>query len=64
MWASCADFKCHEFDDTAANDFVTADLSYINFCHSVFDVWFDMVYQLAADMEGVGLCLPILMMPV
>lgn len=53
-WVRGADLKFPEFDETAADDFVIADLRDQNLCRELVDQRFDEVYQLAADMGGAG----------
>jgi nucleoside-diphosphate-sugar epimerase len=53
-WVRGADIKHTEYDETAADDFVIADLSTEVGMNQAFDRDFDRVYQLAADMGGAG----------
>jgi nucleoside-diphosphate-sugar epimerase len=48
------DVKMPEFGSTAAHEFVLADLRDRNECARALDGGFDEVYQLAADMGGMG----------
>ena len=54
FWVRGVDVKFPEYGDTAADDFVIADLRDPVNCRSVVDRRFDEVYQLAADMGGAG----------
>lgn len=54
FWVRGVDLKWPEFSATAAHDFCIADLRDPAMCRDVFDVKFDHVYQLAADMGGAG----------
>ena len=53
-WVRGADWKEYEFGKTAADDFITGDLSDQEVVKKVFDRPFDEVYQFAADMGGAG----------
>ncbi len=56
-WVRGADIKAHEFAPTAADEFLLLDLSQEENCQralSLQDGRFDEVYQLAADMGGMG----------
>jgi GDP-D-mannose 3',5'-epimerase len=55
-WVRGADFKGHEYRETGADEFVVADLRDRDDCGRVVEVdgGFDEVYQLAADMGGMG----------
>ena len=53
-WVRGVDLKYPEFSNTEADDFVIADLRYLNNVDTVFNPGFDEVYQLAADMGGAG----------
>ena len=53
-WVRGADIKEPEFAPTAAHDFVVADLRDRDECGRALDGGFDEVYQLAADMGGMG----------
>lgn len=48
------DIKSHEFEKTAADDFIVGDLRDAKVWDKVLDQPFDEVYQLAADMGGAG----------
>jgi nucleoside-diphosphate-sugar epimerase len=54
FWVRGVDLKWPEFSSTAADDFVIGDLRDQKVCDEVFDVRFQHVYQLAADMGGAG----------
>ena len=53
-WVRSVDLKFPEFSETAADDFVEADLRNQQVVSDVIDYRFDEVYQLAADMGGAG----------
>ncbi|MHA1410855.1 MAG: NAD-dependent epimerase/dehydratase family protein, partial [Candidatus Odinarchaeia archaeon] len=53
-WVRGVDLKYPEFSETQADDFVIGDLQDPQICRSVVDMKFDEVYQLAADMGGMG----------
>ncbi len=53
-WVRAADLKHPEFSPTAADEFVIGDLRDQALVHSVVDIAFDEIYQLAADMGGAG----------
>lgn len=53
-WVRSADIKEPEFAPSAAHDFVVADLRDRDECGRVLEGGFDEVYQLAADMGGMG----------
>jgi GDP-D-mannose 3',5'-epimerase len=53
-WVRGADVHEPEFAPSAAHDFVVADLRDRNDCARALDGGFDEVYQLAADMGGMG----------
>lgn len=53
-WVRGADLKRPEFGETAADEFIVADLRDPSRCERVYDEHFDEVYQLAADMGGAG----------
>lgn len=53
-WVRGVDLKYSEFSPVAADDFVIADLRERESWQKLFDVHFDEVYQLAADMGGAG----------
>ncbi len=52
-WVRGVDLKPPEFEDTAADEFVVADLRDFESCRQAAD-GMDDVYQLAADMGGIG----------
>jgi GDP-D-mannose 3', 5'-epimerase len=54
FWVRGVDLKRPEFAPTAAHDFRIGDLRDPNLCREVFDIAFEHVYQLAADMGGAG----------
>src|SRR5512135_2565384 len=56
-WVRGADIKQHEYSPTEADDFLLADLRQEDDCARALDLkedCFDEVYQLAADMGGMG----------
>ena len=53
-WTRGVDLKYPEFSETAANDFIIGDLRDPEICRYATDLYFDEVYQLAADMGGAG----------
>lgn len=53
-WIRGVDLKYPEFSNTVADEFIIGDLRDQNVCNNVFDMSFDEVYQLAADMGGAG----------
>ena len=53
-WVRGVDLKFPEFSETAADDFVIADLREPDNCRQIVDRRFEEVYQLAADMGGAG----------
>src|SRR5215475_4031142 len=53
-WVRGVDLKQPEFNTTAADDFVIADLRLVSSWGSILDTQFDEAYQLAADMGGAG----------
>lgn len=54
-WVRGVDLKYPEFSETEADDFVIGDLRHQTVCKNITeDVQFDEVYQLAADMGGMG----------
>jgi GDP-D-mannose 3',5'-epimerase len=54
FWVRGVDLKYPEFRDTAADDFVIADLRDPQVCRYVVDRPFEETYQFAADMGGAG----------
>jgi nucleoside-diphosphate-sugar epimerase len=49
------DIKQHEYQNTAADEFITGDLREQSFCRQITsNIRFDELYQLAADMGGAG----------
>ena len=54
FWVRAVDLKKPEFQTTAADDFIVADLRDSNVWPLILDRGFDEVYQLAADMGGAG----------
>jgi nucleoside-diphosphate-sugar epimerase len=48
------DLKYPEFSKSPADDFIIGDLRLQTVCDKAFDIQFDEVYQLAADMGGAG----------
>ena len=53
-WVRAVDLKYPEFSATEAHDFVIGDLRDKNFCLSIVDQKFDIIFQFAADMGGAG----------
>ena len=53
-WVRGADLKVPEFGPTAADDFRLLDLRDSDACEAAVSGGFDVVYQLAADMGGMG----------
>ncbi|MCL4200359.1 NAD-dependent epimerase/dehydratase family protein [Patescibacteria group bacterium] len=53
-WVRGVDIKQHEYSKSQADEFVVGDLRDQRFCEKVFNLPFDEVYQLAADMGGAG----------
>ena len=53
-WVRVVDLKYPEFSKSPADDFIIGDLRLQQICDKAFDVHFDEVYQLAADMGGAG----------
>jgi len=53
-WVRGVDLKYNPYAETAADDFVIADLRDPHLCRSIVDRRFDEIYQLAADMGGAG----------
>jgi nucleoside-diphosphate-sugar epimerase len=53
-WVRGIDLKLPEFSDTAADDFIVADLRHAASWENALDTQFDEAYQLAADMGGAG----------
>jgi len=54
FWIRGVDLKFPEYSETAADDFIIADLRDVSVCRGAVDRRFDEVYQLAADMGGAG----------
>jgi len=54
FWVRGVDLKYPDFSETAADDFLIADLRDPQNCRMAVDRFFDEVYQLAADMGGAG----------
>src|SRR5256886_13514510 len=57
LWVRGVDLKPPEFGPTAADDFQLLDLREEDACHRALSLesgGFDVVYQLAADMGGMG----------
>ena len=52
-WVRAVDVKYPEFEESAADDFQIADLRHFESCLQATD-GMDDVYQLAADMGGIG----------
>jgi GDP-D-mannose 3', 5'-epimerase len=53
-WVRGADIKMHEFSQSAADDFIKADLRDSRLVNDIIDQPFNEIYQLAADMGGAG----------
>src|SRR3989344_5393561 len=53
-WVRGVDIKRHEYSKSQADEFMLGDLRDQKFCQKVFNLPFDEVYQLAADMGGAG----------
>lgn len=53
-WVRGVDLKYPEFSNSAADDFQVIDLRDQNSCANIFDIQYDAVFQLAADMGGAG----------
>jgi nucleoside-diphosphate-sugar epimerase len=53
-WVRVVDLKYPEFSKSPADDFIIGDLRSQLVCNKAFDIRFDEVYQLAADMGGAG----------
>jgi nucleoside-diphosphate-sugar epimerase len=54
FWIRGVDLKPPEFADSAADEFMIADLRDPVLCRGAFDRAFDEIYQFAADMGGAG----------
>jgi nucleoside-diphosphate-sugar epimerase len=54
FWVRAVDLKRPEFAESAADEFIVADLRDPGLCRAVFDIRFDEIYQFAADMGGAG----------
>jgi len=54
FWVRGVDLKLPIYGDTAADDFLVADLRDPAMCADVVDQKFDEIYQFAADMGGAG----------
>jgi nucleoside-diphosphate-sugar epimerase len=54
FWVRGVDLKYPEYSETAADDFIIADLRDQQSCRDILDMPFAEVYQLAADMGGAG----------
>lgn len=54
FWVRVVDLKLPEFWESAADDFIVADLRDIGNVRESIDCKFDEIYQLAADMGGAG----------
>lgn len=54
FWVRGVDLKYPEFSETAADEFIIGDLRDQLLCKKVLNMFFDVVYQLAADMGGAG----------
>lgn len=54
FWVRGVDQKKPRYEETDCQDFMVGDLTDPVFCAAAFDIQFDEVYQLAADMGGAG----------
>lgn len=54
FWVRGVDQKKPRFEETDCQDFLVGDLTDPTVCSEAFDIYFDEVYQLAADMGGAG----------
>lgn len=54
FWIRAVDLKFPEFGQTAADEFIVADLRDPAQCRAAFNRPFDEIYQFAADMGGAG----------
>ena len=54
FWVRAVDVKYPDFDKTYADDFVLGDITDIKTCEKSLNINFDEIYQLAADMGGMG----------
>ncbi len=54
LWVRGVDLKFPRYSSTDADDFAVGDLCDPSFVSTIFDMHFDEVYQLAADMGGAG----------
>jgi GDP-D-mannose 3', 5'-epimerase len=54
FWVRGVDIKEHEFSPSSADEFLRLDLREEENCQKALDGQFDEVYQLAADMGGMG----------
>ncbi len=54
FWVRGVDQKKPRFEETDCQDFLLGDLTDPIVCAEAFDIYFDEVYQLAADMGGAG----------
>ncbi len=54
LWVRGIDLKFPRYSSTDADDFAIGDLRHPSFVSAIFDMHFDEVYQLAADMGGAG----------
>lgn len=54
FWVKGVDLKRPEFSPTLADEFIIGDLRDQEFVKKIFDLSYDEVYQLAADMGGAG----------
>jgi nucleoside-diphosphate-sugar epimerase len=54
FWVRGVDQKKPRYEETDCQDFLVGDLTDPLFCAEAFDMYFDEVYQLAADMGGAG----------
>lgn len=53
-WVRAVDLKYPEFSKSKADEFIQDDLTNQKLIKNIFDISFDEIYQLAADMGGAG----------
>jgi GDP-D-mannose 3',5'-epimerase len=54
FWVRAVDIKYPDFAETVADDFILGDIKDIKTCEKSLNKNFDEIYQLAADMGGMG----------
>jgi len=54
FWVRAVDIKYPDFDETEADDFILGDIKDVKICEKSLNINFDEIYQLAADMGGMG----------